>query len=150
MVYPVTYCTNVTNTYSFFKKCHTVTHINTILCTPTRKNITNFNKLVSTQHHYMQISYNKFNQNKTINVKNSKRNSVTTAQIFTKLTTGQWQWVQICTNSHPNQAIIWVEIHLDNYPRMTVADQIFMKLIPACQSFLKKCISNYMKFWKMA
>jgi hypothetical protein len=32
---------------------------------------------------------------------------------------------------------------------MTVTDQIFMTLIPACQSFVKKCILNYMKFWKM-
>jgi len=53
------------------------THINAISCTPTRKRIANFNKLVSTQHHYMQVSYTKFNQNKTINVENSKRNSVT-------------------------------------------------------------------------
>jgi hypothetical protein len=35
-------------------------------------------KPASTQHHYAQVSYNKFNKNQIIHVKNSKRNSVMT------------------------------------------------------------------------
>jgi len=75
MIYPVTYSTDVTNTFSIFKNVTQFdnTHINAISCTSTRKSIANFKKLVSTQHHYMQVSYTKF----TINVENSRRNSVT-------------------------------------------------------------------------
>jgi hypothetical protein len=57
MVYLVTYITDVTNTSSIFKNVmqfHS-TQINAILCTPTRKSTANFNKLVGTQHHYMQV-----------------------------------------------------------------------------------------------
>jgi hypothetical protein len=35
-------------------------------------------KPASTQHHYVQVSYNKFNKTQIIHVKNSKRNSVMT------------------------------------------------------------------------